>query len=227
MYLVTSDESAERRFFKMPFVVLVPMGRKSSIILIVIGRERLSDLKIMDVSSYEQTHSEQLSKAMSQYENARQAYMQSLNAALDEQDPSQRASLLQGVVQQNQQLITIVQSIVSYIDSGSQELKDSAATTGKTLRDQLETYKKQSEAIQRHGDQIQKLRELLSQATEATKTAETYYFGYLIAILVLIALILVLFLFSKKGDADMGSSLPAGSISVPGTFSFSPTSTTA
>jgi hypothetical protein len=177
----------------------------------------------MDVSSYEQTHSEQLSKAMSQYENARQAYMQSLNAALDEQDPSQRASLLQGVVQQNQQLITIVQSIVSYIDSGSQELKDSAATTGKTLRDQLETYKKQSEAIQRHGDQIQKLRELLSQATAATKTAETYYFGYLIAILVLIALILVLFLFSKKGDSDMGSSLPAGSINVPGTFSFSPT----
>lgn len=178
----------------------------------------------MDVSSYEQTHSEQLAKAMSQYENARQAYMQSLNAALDEQDPAQRATLLQGVVQQNQQLMTIIQSIVSYIDTGSQELKTSAADTGKTLKQQLETYKHQLDSIQRHGDQIQKLRELLSQATSATKTAESYYFGYLIAILVLVALILVMFLFSKKGDADMGSSLPApGSVNIPGTLSFAPT----
>ena len=82
----------------------------------------------------------------------------------------------------------------------------------------------QLETLQKHGDQTQKLQELLAQSTAEVTKAETYYFGYLVAILVLIVLLLGFFLFSKKGDSDLGSALPtpAGGISVPGTFQFTP-----
>ncbi len=173
---------------------------------------------------FQETRSEQIARAMTSYENARQGYQQTLNAALAEPDPAQRQQLLSSVATQNQQLQNIVQVISGQLNTGEQELQDYASATGQSLDEQLKTYRHQLETLQKHGDQTQKLQELLAQSTAEVTKAETYYFGYLVAILVLIVLLLGFFLFSKKGDSDLGSALPtpAGGISVPGTFQFTP-----
>lgn len=178
----------------------------------------------MDVQVFQQTRSEQIAKAMASYENARQGYQQTLNAALSEQDPSQRQTLLQSVATQNQQLQSIVEVIQGQLAVGDQTLQDYASSTGQSLEEQLQTYKQQLDALQSHGDRIQKLQDLVSQTGAAVTKAESYYFGYLVAILVLIVLLLGFFLFSKKGDSDFGSAVPgpSGGISVPGTFQFTP-----
>lgn len=178
----------------------------------------------MDVQVFQQTRSEQIAKAMASYENARQGYQQTLTAALSEQDPAQRQVLLQSVATQNQQLQSIVEVIQGQLAVGDQTIQDYASSTGQSLEEQLQTYKQQLDALQSHGDRIQKLQDLVSQTSAEVTKAESYYFGYLIAILVLIVLLLGFFLFSKTGDADLGSAVPApaGGISVPGTFQFTP-----
>lgn len=178
----------------------------------------------MDVKVFQETRSEQIARAMSSYENARQGYQQTLNAALAEPDPAQRQQLLASVATQNQQLQNIVQVISGQLSAGEQELQDYASATGQSLDEQLKTYRHQLETLQKHGDRNQQLQELLAQSTADVTKSETYYFGYLVAILVLIVLLLGFFLFSKKGDADLGSAVPtpAGGISVPGTFQFTP-----
>lgn len=180
----------------------------------------------MDAEVFYQTRSEQIAKAMTSYENARTAYQQSLSAALAEDDPDKRQVLLQNVTQQNQNLTTIVQGILTALETAQQDAGVPTDATSQDLANQLESYKQQLDTIHRHGDHIQKLRELLNQATSSANAAQSYYFGYLIAILVLLVAILVMFLFSGRGDADMGSSLPSGpapmgGIQVPGTLSFS------
>lgn len=177
----------------------------------------------MDVQVFQETRSEQIAGAMASYTNARQGYLQSLNAALSEPDPATRQTLLQSVAAQNQQLQSIVEVIQGQLSAGTQELQQGTAT-GQTLDQQLQDYKHQLSALQSSGDRVQKLQELLSQSTAAVSKAESYYFGYLIAILILILLLLVFFVMSKSGDADLGSSVPgpSGGISVPGTFQFTP-----
>lgn len=178
----------------------------------------------MDVQVFQQTRSEQIAKAMSSYENARQAYQQTLTAALSEQDPAQRQTLLQSVATQNQQLQGIIEVIQGQLAVGNQTLQDYSSSTGQSLEEQLITYKHQLDALQTHGDRVQKLQDLLAQSTAQVTKAEQYYFGYLIAILVLIVLLLGFFLVSRSGDADFGSAVPgpAGGISLPGTFQFTP-----
>jgi hypothetical protein len=180
----------------------------------------------MDAEVFYETRSEQIAKAMTSYENARQSYQQSLSAALAEDDPDKRQTLLQNVAQQNQSLSTIIQGILSALQSGEQDAGVPTGATSEDLSRQLEAYQRQLDTIQKYGDHIQKLRELLSEATTSANTAQAYYFGYLIAILVLLVAILIMFLFSSSsGSSDMGSALPAGpapmgGIQVPGTLSF-------
>jgi predicted PurR-regulated permease PerM len=222
---VTSDASATFRFFAPPFVTVEPTAKKSLMLICELRRRKIVPrLDKMDVQVFQQTRSEQISKAMSSYENARQGYQQTLNAALAEQDPAQRQVLLQSVATQNQQLQSIIEVIQGQLTTGNQTLQDYASSTGESLEQQLQTYKNQLNALQSHGDRIQKLQELLAQSNTQVTKAESYYFGYLIAVLVLIVLLLGFFLFSKKGDADMGSSIrsPASGISLPGTFQFTP-----
>lgn len=179
----------------------------------------------MDVQVFQETRSEEIARAMTSYENARQGYQQTLNAALAEPDPVQRAQLLGNVATQNQQLQNIIQVISGQLNAGEQELQDYTSATGQSLDEQLKTYRHQLDTLQKHGDRNQQLQELLAQSTTDVTKAETYYYGYLVAILVLIVLLLGFFLVSKKGDADLGSALPgspAGGISVPGTFQFTP-----
>jgi hypothetical protein len=178
----------------------------------------------MDVQVFQQTRSEQIAKAMASYENARQGYQQTLNAALAEQDPAQRQVLLQSGATQNQQLQSIIEVIQGQLAVGNQTLQDYSSSTGQSLEEQLQTYKQQLDALQSHGDRVRKLQDLLAQTSADVTKSESYYFGYLIAILVLIVLLLGFFLFSKRGDSDLGSavSAPGGGISVPGTFQFTP-----
>jgi hypothetical protein len=169
----------------------------------------------MDADVFARTRDEQISRAMTSYQNARQGYQQSLEAALDEQDAGKRAALLQSVVQQNQQLTTIVQGILQSLKTTEDPV------TSEKLESQLEVYRKQLGAIGRSGDHIDKLKNLLNQATQSATVAQGYYVGYLFAILLLVLIVLMFLFYSSPGRGGEGPPA-ASSISIPGRFSFTP-----
>ena len=170
----------------------------------------------MDADVFARTRDEQISRAMTSYQNARQGYQQSLEAALDEQDAGKRAALLQSVVQQNQQLTTIVQGILQSLKTTEDPL------TSEKLESQLEVYRKQLGAISKSGDHMDKLRDLLNQATQSATVAQGYYVGYLFAILLLVLIVLMFLFYSSPGGGGGGGPPVASSISIPGRFSFTP-----
>lgn len=165
----------------------------------------------MDVSVFQKTRETQLASALSQYQNARNAYQQLLNSAAIEQDPATRTTMVQQLIQQNQQLSTIVSGILTAIQSGQEESEKLGplGSTEQTLQNQLEEYRKHMDELGNARNDISKLQNLLQQTRESLGRAEGYYFGYLIAILILLVVILILFLFGgKKVAEDMGSALP-------------------
>ena len=168
----------------------------------------------MDADVFARTRDEQISRAMTSYQNARQGYQQSLEAALDEQDAGKRAALLQSVVQQNQQT-TIVEGILQSLKTTEDPL------TSEKLESQLEVYRKQLGAISKSGDHMDKLKNLLNQATQSATVAQGYYVGYLFAILLLVLIVLMFLFYSSPGGGG-GGPPAASSISIPGRFSFTP-----
>lgn len=161
---------------------------------------------------FQKTRETQLASAMSQYQNARNAYEQLLNSAATEQDPATRTTMVQQLQQQNQQLSTIVSGILTAIQTGEQQSEQLGplGTTEQTLQQHLDTYRQQMSELSKARNDSSKLRNLLEQTNQAASRAEGYYFGYLIAILVLLVLILVMFMFGgKKAAEDLGSALPA------------------
>lgn len=171
---------------------------------------------------FQKTRETQLASAMSQYQNARTAYEQLLNSAASEQDPTTRATMVQQLQQQNQQLSTVVSGILTAIQAGQEQSQQLGpiGSTEQTLQQHLETYHKQMDELSKARNDASKLRSLLDQTQQAASRAEGYYFGYLIAILVLLVAILVMFMFGgKKAAEDLGSALPSQPlIQVPATL---------
>lgn len=166
----------------------------------------------MDVSAFQKTREAQLTQAMSQYENAHNAYQQLLKSASAEQDPTTRSTMIQQLIEQNQKLSTIVSGILTAIQSGQQEEQKLGplGSTEQKLQNQLESYRKQMDELSHARNDTNKLRNLLQQTEQSATRAEGYYFGYLIAILILLVVILVMFMFGgKKATEDLGSALPA------------------
>lgn len=166
----------------------------------------------MDVSAFQKTREAQLTQAMSQYENAHNAYQQLLKSASVEQDPTTRSTMVQQLMQQNQQLSTVVNGILTAIQSGQQQEQQLGplGSTEQKLQTQLEEYRKQMDELSNARNDLNKLRNLLQQTEQSAGRAEGYYFGYLIAILILLVAILAMFMFGgKKAAEDLGSALPA------------------
>jgi predicted PurR-regulated permease PerM len=165
----------------------------------------------MDTAVFQKTRETQLASAMSQYENAHNAYQQLLRSAAAEQDPTTRSTMIQQLQQQNQRLSTVVSGILTAIQQGQQESQQIGplGSTEQKLQQQLETYRKEMDDLNNARNDIQKLRNLLQETQQSATRAEQYYFGYLIAILILLVVILVMFLFGGgKAAEDMGSALP-------------------
>lgn len=179
----------------------------------------------MDTAVFQKTREAQLTSALSQYQNARNAYEQLLNSAAVEQDPTTRATMVQQLIQQNQQLSTVVTGILTAIQSGQQEAEKLGplGSTEQKLQSQLEDYRKQMDELNQARNDMSKLRNLLQQTEQSATRAEGYYFGYLIAILILLIVVLVMFMFGgKKAAEDLGSALPSEPlIQVPATLNVS------
>lgn len=166
----------------------------------------------MDSAAFQKTRETQLASAMSQYENARNAYEQLLNSAAAEQDPTTRATMVQQLIEQNQKLSTIVSGILTALEAGQQESQKlgQLGSTEEKLQSQLEEYRKHMDELNNARNDASKLQNLLQQTKQSLSRAEGYYFGYLIAILILLVVILVMFMFGgKKAAEDLGSALPS------------------
>ena len=166
----------------------------------------------MDVRVASESHSQEVQQALQSYENARFGYLRNLRLALEETDSAKRAVLMQSVTQQNQNLINAAETIIRI--TGDSKNGTSAATV-EDLKKQLVAYRKQLESINQNSGRVLQLQELMNQTKSSSTLAETYYFGYLIAILIFILLIILLFLVSSLngGDGgDVGSALPSGPV---------------
>lgn len=161
----------------------------------------------MDIRAFEQTRSEQLSKALQAYEFAYQSYYDTLQRASQERDVAKRTAMIQTIREQNIQLVMIVRGIVQHMEKDEKNKKTS---TYKDLQDDLNRYKKDVETLNNKKSDIQQLKEILNQTKASEAVAESYYFGYLIAILCLLLLVLVLFLIGGASNKDVGSALPEG-----------------
>jgi hypothetical protein len=150
----------------------------------------------MSSDLFEQQRLSDLQRATQTYQDAKQNYQRLVRQALNEKDSSKRTDLLNAITTENGRLMGVVQQLMTAWSQGALEENDEAQRQVVDLDKQLQEFKNSIQLLQDKQDSVVQLQNVLTSLTGEVDTNKTYYYGYIVAVLIMLVVVFVLFLFS-------------------------------
>jgi hypothetical protein len=173
----------------------------------------------MNANLFEQQRNAELSRAMKDYENAKQNYQRLVRQAVSEPDSTKRTEYLQAAEAENARLVKVVEGIIQVLSEGDSQGKMYPASSVDDLNDDLESYQSDLEFMRNSNDKIVQLRELLSTLTNESSNDRKQYYGYIVGILVLLIIVFVFFVYSYAASVINAVTETVTSVTAPVTES--------
>ena len=155
-------------------------------------------------TQYDSTSFNEVQAALQEYGSLRDQYVQMINAALHEQNPTKRKAMMPQITAANQQLVALVNRIQEVYNKGQSLL---SAQPTDDLQVALDKYKEQLEELRTDEDELVKLNRLYSDKQAQTTSPQATYYGWILVVLVLLIAVFALFVMSSFRQVE--SFLPA------------------
>ena len=169
----------------------------------------------MRADVFEQTRDAELSRAMKDYENAKQNYQRLVRQAASETDSTRRSEFIKSAEAENARLIKIVEGLIQVLNEGEVHSKSFPPSKIDQLNKDLEHYKEEVEYIRGSNDRIAQLRELLASVSNESSNDRKQYYGYIVGILVLLIIVFVFFVYSYASSVISAVSETVSSVVAP------------
>jgi len=148
----------------------------------------------MSANLFQESRMSDLDRATQEYSDAKQNYQRLVRIAIDEQDPSKRAEVLNTIQAENARLVRVVEGLVA--GWSQYNTTDVTQTKINNLQAELDAFNKDLESIQHKQDTLVQLQSVLTTLTTQNESDRNTYYGYIIAVLVLLILVFVMFVYS-------------------------------
>jgi hypothetical protein len=150
----------------------------------------------MSSDLFEEERLSDLRRATQTYQDAKQNYQRLVRQALNEKDSSKRTDLLNAISTENGRLMGVVQQLMTAWSQGALQETNEAKRHVIDLEKELQKFKDSIQLLQDKQDSVVQLQNVLTSLTGEVDTNKTYYYGYIVAVLIMLVVVFMLFLFS-------------------------------
>jgi hypothetical protein len=152
---------------------------------------------------------------LEQYGQLRDQYIQTINAALHEQDQGKRSEMMPQISSLNEQLVSLVNKIQSIYNQGQSVL---SVQSPESMQDAINQYKQQLEELRTDEDELVKLTRLYKDVQSQSVVPQTTYFMLILGIVILLFIVFALFvgsLFTQSQTSVLPTAPTPPTITIP------------
>ena len=144
-------------------------------------------------AQYDTSNYNNVQAYLEQYGQLRDQYVQTINAALHEEDQGKRSAMMPQISSLNEQLVSLVNKIQSIYNQGQSVL---SVQSTESMQDAINQYKQQLEELRTDEDELVKLTRLYKDMQSQSIIPQSTYTIWILGIVILLFVVFVLFVSS-------------------------------